>query len=349
MATGIAFSIRDMGAIQPRPLKSGEPSGQNWERINMAGRGAADALNQASQLRYRDRRPGTGPLETLHPFKIYQTPLEFADGVDSSTYWRTFRVRAGRVLGWDATGTDAATDDVPNSDPDALYYPSGDVDIVVPETTAKFWFWIEINAGAAVVRYGTDPTATQYPATGTALWTSTNSWGAAPIPDISHVPIGWIDTNTHADELRAVVRQLLRADVVFTGGGDTLMTLVSYHQSAMNGDYLICRPDGGATDGSADVNVEVEPQLQSSIATQTMPDGVNWTYAYTLYDPSLQKRQATGGSVILTENISPPFIAGNIIPVRACSNSKATVGGVKLSLIAITGRQWAQWADYEVV
>src|ERR1019366_6542680 len=34
------------------------------------------------------------------------------------------------------------------------------------------------------------------------------------------------------------------------GPGVTLMKLQSYNQSAMHGDYLICRPDGGASDGS---------------------------------------------------------------------------------------------------
>lgn len=246
-----------MGAIRPRELKSGESAARNWERINALGLVAADGGNHASQLRYRDRRPGSGVVEALHPFKIYQPPWEFVDGIDWSTFWRTFRVRAGQVLGVDATGTDAATDAVPNADPDALYYPSGTVDVIVPAATAKFWFWLEVNGGAAVVRYGDDPTATRYPVTGTALWTSTNAWTASPVPDAQHVPIGWVDTNTHADELRAVVRQLLREDVGQVGWGAT-----RYRVKGVYSTYLVCRTWDGTTEGTTDVYIAKPPYLR---------------------------------------------------------------------------------------
>lgn len=215
-----------MSATQPRPLKSGEFGANDWQRINDHGATAADARNHASQLHYREARPRDAIPEFLHPFKIYQPPWELVDGVDWSTFWRTFRIRAGRVMESDATGTDAATDSVPNGDPDALYYPSGTVDIRVPAATAIFWFWLEISVDgggntSAVVRYGIDPTADHYTPGGgdpTPGWTSTNPWAAVPISDDAHVPIGTVDTNTHANELRAAVRQLLRSDWIRNTG-----------------------------------------------------------------------------------------------------------------------------------
>src|ERR1039458_3783422 len=59
------------------------------------------------------------------------------------------------------------------------------------------------------------------------------------------------------------------------GGGGVIMQVVSYHQDATNGDYLVCQPDGGG----ATVNVAVDMHLQSSIVTQTNPDGTTWTYS----------------------------------------------------------------------
>ncbi len=213
--------------IQDRPLKSFETGARNWQRINDVSGTSAEARNHASQLRYRDARGGMEAAEVLHPFKIYQRPKELIDeDEDFGKFWRLFRVRAGRVMESDATGTDADSDAECNADPDALHYPEVAPEILAPVATAKFWFWLEVGSDdgdtTAVVRYGIDPTAGSYtPAAGdpTAAWTSPNVWSAAPVPDGQHIPIGWVDTNTNATTLIAVVRQLLRADVVQVGGG----------------------------------------------------------------------------------------------------------------------------------
>ena len=110
------------------------------------------------------------------------------------------------------------------------------------------------------------------------------------------------------------------------------MQVVSYHQDATNGDYLICQPPGGG----ATVNVAVEPQLQSGIVTQTNPDGTTWTYS--TYVAATQTRLRNDG---VTEYLSPAFISTDIIPVQPCSNSGVTVSGKKLTQVALTGRQWA--------
>jgi hypothetical protein len=142
--------------------------------------------------------------------------------------------------------------------------------------------------------------------------------------------------------------------------GDVWMTLISYNQDQEYGDYLVCRPPGAPSDGSGDVNVAVEPQLQSSVGwhleddedvySQTMPgdDGTTWTY--TDYDETNQRRTSTSDEetpTVLTEYITPAFVllpAPDLIPVRA-STTNVTVDGVKLTLAAITGRQWANWQD----
>src|ERR1017187_3175256 len=70
------------------------------------------------------------------------------------------------------------------------------------------------------------------------------------------------------------VLQLPGGAAGMAGVGPTMMQVVSYHQDAVNGDYLVCQPPGGG----ATVNVAVEPQLQSAIVTETLPDGTVWTY-----------------------------------------------------------------------
>ena len=183
---------------------------RNWQAISqlasaVAGQAgaSADLQSKLANLKMIARR-----LDELHPFKLYQIPSVLRVTPDPATDWRKFLVRAGRVMETDASGTDAV-----DSDPDSEIYPAAPVEITMPENTSKFWFWLEIGSGGtttAVVRYGPDPTAASYG----SVWTSTNPWTGAPVPDAQHIPIGWVDTNTHKDELRATVRQLLRADLV---------------------------------------------------------------------------------------------------------------------------------------
>jgi len=110
------------------------------------------------------------------------------------------------------------------------------------------------------------------------------------------------------------------------GGGCTLMRVMSYHQDAADGDYLVCRPPDGDEGGEDDVFVAVEPQLQSAIVNQTMPDGSMWGYsAYTQFSQGRIATQSGGAAAVLTEYISPPFLAGDYVPVFACGNTGVTV------------------------
>ena len=128
-------------------------------------------------------------------------------------------------------------------------------------------------------------------------------------------------------------------DIYVGGGGLTMMQVVSYHQDATHGDYLVCQPPGSGPPPT--VNVAVEPQLQSAIVAQTNPDGVTWHYS--TYSASGQSRLRTDDSV--TEYISPAFISTDVVPVWSCSNTGVTVSSVAVTLIAITGRQWAEAAS----
>jgi hypothetical protein len=196
-------------------LRPGEDSRKNWRAINAledSRRRHAVLLGVTEDDYGRVRLTPRGAV--MHPFKIYQMPLSLRTSVDANT-WRKFRVRAGRVLESDATGTDG------ESWPDGQLFPSAGQEVTVPATTAQFWFWLEIGSSGgtttAVVRWHSDPTATSYDGgedTTAADWTSTNAWTGFPVIDAEHVPIGWVDTNTKASEKVALVRQLLRADLI---------------------------------------------------------------------------------------------------------------------------------------
>ena|ERR1035441_1665222 len=123
-------------------------------------------------------------------------------------------------------------------------------------------------------------------------------------------------------------------------GGVTMMQVVSYHQDATHGDYLVCQPPGDP-EVVPTVKVAVEPQLQSAITAETNPDSTTWHYS--TYSASGQSRLRTDDSV--TEYIDPPFISTNIVPVWTCGNTGVTVSSVAVTLIAITGRQWAEAAS----
>lgn len=205
------------GTVVKAPVRGGDARKTWLVAAQLAGRmGALQGMSQQALDRLALLWGAQQP-SLFHPFKIYPYPsILIAEGSqDPSTDWLKFMVRAGNVLGVDATGTDGA-----NSDPDTEAYPSASY-ISVPANTAKFWFWLEIAAdsSSAVVRYGDVPSASRYPAAGAALWTSNSPWSGAPVPDAQHVPIGWVDTNTHAAQRVAVVRQLLRADIVQVWGG----------------------------------------------------------------------------------------------------------------------------------
>ena len=321
------------------PSPGGKVS-QNWQAIGQVA-SAANAHSAdiaALQGAFANQKHRSKYLDTLHPFKLYQLPSVLRTSPNPATDWLKFIVRAGRVLDVDATGTDTI-----NADPDSEQYPTSPAEIAIPaDTTGKFWFWLEIGstsgATTAKVRYGPTPTAASYD-----TWTTTNPWLLAPFPDPLHVPIGWVDVHTNFATHYPIVRQLLRSDLLALDGIINA-ALISFNNDAVHGDYLVCRLPGGNSDGSNDIKVAIEPQLQTGITTQTTPDTSVWTYTYTT--PQQRTSACTSGpqsGTSLSEYITPAFITTppDIIPVQYCANTGVTVSSIPLHWIALTGRQWA--------
>lgn len=134
-------------------------------RFSVTTRGiTAHAVNQGQVIPYR------------HPFEIYQCPDDPATAND----WRKFRVRGGTVfIDWvekTVTGTDA---------------DASPVSILADNSTAKYWFYLDIAADGSTVAigHGADP----------ITWSSLK------------IPIGYVDTTTAYAGV--VVKQFIRTDV----------------------------------------------------------------------------------------------------------------------------------------
>jgi hypothetical protein len=203
----------------------GEPITRNFRAITQL---ASAVAGQASGLQTLKDQIAAGaqavrPLAELHPFKIYQLPgFLRPDGENPASDWLQFRVRAGRVLESDALGTDGEFNPLANADPDSEYLPLDESDISVPIACPQFWFWLEIGQNdsghtEAIVRYGPEPDASSY----NDEWETENPWTGFPMPDAAHVPIGWVDTLTHASAYTPIIRQLLRTDLAGGTGGAT--------------------------------------------------------------------------------------------------------------------------------
>jgi hypothetical protein len=106
---------------------------------------------------------------------------------------------------------------------------------------------------------------------------------------------------------------------LYLGGGETLYTLVGFHFN-----YLVCRPDNGF--GPTDIVVALEPQLRDTIASETI-GGEGWDYDS--YDATDQSRDATYGTTVEHQFITPRFLPGNRIPVRRCVNTGLAASGTR--------------------
>jgi hypothetical protein len=200
----------------PKRLQPLGPARDDWRALNRAvahgdfnqAESVADRHNLAPLLR--------GPEDVRgrwHPFRIYQV---FSSPPDSGD-WLRFRVRAGRVMESDASGTDATDAD---PDQEELQAAATADYTTIPTGTANFWFWLELSGSGAgltaTVRSAADPSV--------AGTDNPNPWPSYPLPDATHIPIGWVDTLTNESASVAIVRQLLRTDVVsIVGGGGGLM------------------------------------------------------------------------------------------------------------------------------
>jgi hypothetical protein len=153
---------------------------------------------------------GGGGGEVYFPWKVYASPAGDTDA-DTKDGWRKFRVRSGQVLLTDVEGIDITGIDGINPDADSTTPPEGTTpaEIVAPEKAGEFWIWLELTKGAAwtgAIRWGRDPKVAAEPGNPTP-WTRFGEL------DGRHIPIAIVNTEDVVNE-RAVVRQLLRADLV---------------------------------------------------------------------------------------------------------------------------------------
>jgi hypothetical protein len=147
------------------------------------------------------KRSAAGTVNTVddifYPFKIYVFPSEQRATPDANNDWRKFRVRNGVVIGnilspVNPSGTDGA------AIPEHFSVSESDMaDVVVPDGTTEYWFWLDIDEGtnSATVNHG-------LPAARPASWS------------ITTFPIGVVDTSSYSESKRALIRQYVRTDVI---------------------------------------------------------------------------------------------------------------------------------------
>lgn len=243
-------------ARESSPLLSPRESGQrgqlwkyvrdNAHRGEKLTNGLAVAQRAIEQMYRRNRG-----LSVFHPFKIYPPSNSWPNSnsawvitntTGSDHFWRTFRVRNGLVLTttvlglqieggggqYGVKGCDQC--DLPYDENwmyrgDQVTFIPNVPEIVVPENTANWVFWVEVyvvsGTNYAVLRYAADPDgppSDHYtdPTHLNADWDSTNPWTGYPSPDSTHFVIGLVDTVTLNQQ--AIVRQLLTTDILASGG-----------------------------------------------------------------------------------------------------------------------------------
>ncbi len=144
----------------------------------------------------------------MHPFRIYRSPANPGGDPDNEA-WRTVRVRSGKVIIASMGDDDPAKTDGA-SDPDSSEVPAYDADnieIIVPSGEGQYWIWLRLtwDSGGSrftsEVRHGSDPTA--------------NGWDSYPAFDGRHIPLGYVDTDTHSSEERTMIRQWIRTDIIW--------------------------------------------------------------------------------------------------------------------------------------
>lgn len=148
------------------------------------------------------QKPGGFVPITYYPFKVYKSPPNPDDDPMASALWRTFRVRAGSFGTEPVLNTDGA-DENPNdpSTPVTDKNYNAAIDIIVPDTTEKFYIWADcsdpgpggpfIDSGATIPGGGTD-----------------DDWWKG-----IYFLLCIVDTQTYTDKQRAITRQMVRDDI----------------------------------------------------------------------------------------------------------------------------------------
>lgn len=333
--------------------------GHHYKFINNATRHTSDLGQVARGVQERlARSPASAPyFDYLHPFKVYPVPIGLLHlDYDPDKAWRTVRVRGGSVLTTSATGVIATgTDGV-----DQPYYgglniltdgstpTSGCIDIVVPDSTGAFYFWLEIAADglSAVMRWSTSLSATSYTDTegsgAEASWTSTNAWTGAPTPDANHVMVAEVDTSTRRADHFAVIRQYQPSDVL-QAGSQAAASIKDYYFLSITDQYITAAPNSDGT-GTA-VNIALPSDLWFVANSGESLDGLVVTYSSPDYTHQTRLASATisGTAYSETQQITPPF--KNLVPIKAIDDphTGVFVTGVELPLMLSSWdrRAWA--------
>lgn len=217
----------DSSSIKLPPLQTPEKGGlveKNWTYIKAAIDRQAEMAAQMDNLRQEVvalRRMVKSGLFDMFPFRIYQLPFFLRASPDDDD-WLKFRVRGGRVGDLEVDDTDGETI------PDLDTYPDM-TDIVVDTGVDAHYFWIELSdpsdVKTATLKNGEDPNSA--------------GWDDFPDTDGRFILIGYVDTATRESEKIAIIRQLLRTDILkgietfdCTGGTETPVDYIGYRFDA---------------------------------------------------------------------------------------------------------------------
>ncbi len=325
------------------PLKSGQSVRTQWNAVNDNYAYAQFRGHEMISTRERQeaaaRNRGLDDTCSLFaPFKIYSFPSVWRAVPAITTDWLKFRIYLGCynnvvVSGCDRTdATPGTTNYVPDG-PDSQVFPSESgtdftgTEYTLPAGIAQSYFWIDAtSASAPAIKWGYAGSVTS----GLGGTPASQGWTTFPAPDATHIPIGWVDTQTDAATYWAHTRQLLRHDNPSSGGGTSLQ---QFKIVSDGGDYWICNTWDGTTQGTININIIKPPKLRAGTngitgATETIA-GVTNSYAYSYTPVTVGSVTAyytrtvswSGSPTAETNFPNPVPIAGDVIYAMPCSTN----------------------------
>lgn len=320
-----------MNTVFNQPLRSGDTTRRDWQRINQLAAdgkyGRYETINLRDKVTEMDRMGLDDGY--FYPLKIYSFPSCWRANANISADWLKFRVHAGRyqgikVLNTDVHDTNHGDTNYPSFPDDDIPIDEGDVaDIAIPVNTQQYWFWIDVSSpNTPTLKSGFSGQSVS----GNIGDPSGLGWATFPVPDSNHIPLGWVDTKFDAANHHAVTRQLVRSDVSATGGGGAVVREFNYLKSF--GDYVI---GVDFANGNTHVAIAKQYKLRNSIPN-TWIYGTLWSYTYpknpanwdtvnSYSSPNIYAfmyRTASSGNISQNEGIVPQFIPAdpNTSPVQ---------------------------------
>lgn len=190
-----------------RTTRDGDSLGRAWIKNASDSRQVGWHTNNLNHLQrqidqLRIRRVFQDPAVELFPFKILTSPLNPEWTTPEDVYdkaWRAFRVRAGAYGTVAVRKTDGA--DVNPDDATLKPFPeyNEDIDFLVPSETEAYYVWVDASSpDSPVIDKGTT-----IPGDGTD-----DDWWKGV-----YFLIAKIDTATHSDKRKAIIRQFIRYDI----------------------------------------------------------------------------------------------------------------------------------------